>query len=75
MALYFRDNDLLSEEELRVLKRGRNAQSYTKAKNASVSDYRWATGFEALIGYLYLSDKNDRMLEIIAMGLKIIMAD
>ena len=75
MALHFRDNDLLSEEELRVLKRGRNAQSYTKAKNASVSDYRWATGFEALIGYLYLSDKNDRMLEIIAMGLKIIMAD
>ena len=75
MALYFRDNDLLSEEELRVLKRGRNAQSYTKAKNASVSDYRWATGFEALIGYLYLSNENDRMLEIIAMGLKLIMAD
>ena len=75
MAFYLRDNDILEEEEMRVLKRGRNAQSYTKAKNASVSDYRWATGFEALIGYLYLSDKNDRMLEIIAMGLKIIMAD
>ena len=75
MALYFRDNELLSEEELRVLKRGRNAQSYTKAKNASVSDYRWATGFEALIGYLYLSNENDRMLEIIAMGLKVVMAE
>ena len=75
MAFYFRDNDLLSEEELRVLKRGRNAQSYSKAKNASVSDYRWATGFEALIGYLYLSNENDRMLEIIAMGLKIVMAE
>ena len=75
MAFYFRDNDLLSEEELRVLKRGRNAQSYSKAKNASVSDYRWATGFEALIGYLYLSNENDRMLEIIAMGLKVVMAE
>ena len=75
MAFYFRDNDLLSEEELRILKRGRNAQSYSKAKNASVSDYRWATGFEALIGYLYLSNENDRMLEIIAMGLKVAMAE
>ena len=75
MAFYLRDNDMLSEEELRVLKRGRNAQSYTKAKNASVSDYRWATGFEALIGYLYLSNENDRMLEIIAMGLKVVMAE
>ena len=75
MAFYLRDNDMLSEEELRVLKRGRNAQSYTKAKNASVSDYRWATGFEALIGYLYLSNENDRMLEIIAMGLKLVMAE
>ena len=75
MALYFRDNELLSEEELRVLKRGRNAQSYTKAKNASVSDYRWATGFEALIGYLYLSNENDRMLEIIAMGLKVVQSE
>ena len=75
MAFYLRDNDMLSEDELRVLKRGRNAQSYTKAKNASVSDYRWATGFEALIGYLYLSNENDRMLEIIAMGLKVVMAE
>ena len=69
MAFYLRDNDILEEEEMRVLKRGRNAQSYTKAKNASVSDYRWATGLEALIGYLYLLDKSDRMLEIISMGL------
>ncbi len=75
MAFYLRDNDMLSEEELRVLKRGRNAQSYTKAKNASVSDYRWATGFEALIGYLYLSNENDRMLEIITTGLKVAMAE
>ena len=75
MAFYLRDNDILEEEEMRVLKRGRNAQSYTKAKNASVSDYRWATGFEALIGYLYLLDKSDRMLEIISMGLKVVRSE
>ena len=75
IAFYLRDNEILDEEEMRVLKRGRNAQSYSKAKNASVSDYRWATGFEALIGYLYLSNENDRMLEIIAMGLKVAMAE
>lgn len=75
MAFYLRDNDILEEEEMRVLKRGRNAQSYTKAKNASVSDYRWATGLEALIGYLYLLDKSDRMLEIISMGLKAVQSE
>ncbi|MBQ2981392.1 MAG: ribonuclease III [Lachnospiraceae bacterium] len=75
MAFYLRDNDILDEEEMRVLKRGRNAQSYTKAKNASVSDYRWATGLEALIGYLYLLDKSDRMLEIISMGLKVVQSE
>lgn len=75
MAFYLRDNDILDEEEMRVLKRGRNAQSYTKAKNATVSDYRWATGFEALIGYLYLLDKSDRMLEIISMGLKVVQSE
>ena len=75
IAFYLRDNDILDEEEMRVLKRGRNAQSYTKAKNASVSDYRWATGLEALIGYLYLLDKSDRMLEIISMGLKAVQSE
>ena len=47
---------LLSEEEQNIVRRGRNAKSYTTAKNASVSDYRKATGLEALIGYLYLSE-------------------
>ena len=70
MALHFRDNDLLSEEELRVLKRGRNAQSYTKAKNASVSDYRWATGFEALLGYLYINNEIDRIKFLLDNSLK-----
>lgn len=43
----------LTEEELHYYKRGRNAKSYTSAKNASIGDYRMATGFEALVGYLY----------------------
>ena len=46
--------DKLTEEELAVYKRGRNAKSYTMAKNATMKDYRKATGFEALMGYLYL---------------------
>ncbi len=54
----------LREEEQSVYRRGRNAQSYTHAKNASVSDYRHATGLEALFGYLYLTGKQERMLEL-----------
>ena len=52
----------LSEEELRIYKRGRNAKPGTVAKHAEVKDYHQATGFEALIGYLYLQ-KNDKRLE------------
>lgn len=55
----------LSEEERTVYKRGRNAKSYTTAKNASVIDYRKATGFEALCGYLYLTGKQERMMALI----------
>ena len=69
MAQYYIDHNILSEEELRIFKRGRNAQSYTKAKNASMADYRIATGFEALMGYLYLSGQSERMMELIGVGL------
>lgn len=55
----------LSEEERTIYKRGRNAKSYTTAKNASVIDYRKATGFEALCGYLYLTGRQERMLALI----------
>ena len=55
----------LTDEEMGVFKRGRNAKSFTMAKNASMSDYRRATGFEALRGYLYLTEQWDRMLELI----------
>ncbi len=60
----------LSEEELSYYKRGRNAKSYTSAKNASIADYRMATGFEALIGYLYLTNQTERMAQIIKLGLE-----
>lgn len=60
----------LTEEELAVYRRWRNAKSFTMAKNATVADYRRATGFEALMGYLYLEDQMDRMMELILTGLK-----
>lgn len=62
-------SDILTEEETDVYKRGRNAKSYTTAKNASVGDYRKATGLEALVGYLYLKDETDRILFLIKEGL------
>ena len=60
---------LLSPAEEAVYKRGRNAKSYTSAKNASISEYRRATGFEALMGYLYLEGEYERMIQLIKAGL------
>lgn len=60
----------LSEEEHAVYKRGRNAQAPSRAKNASMSDYRHATGLETLFGYLYLDKRYDRLTELIKRCLK-----
>lgn len=54
----------LSKEELAVYKRGRNTKSATVPKNADVREYRRATGFEALVGYLYKAEHNERLTEI-----------
>jgi ribonuclease-3 family protein len=62
--------DELTEEEERIYKRGRNAKSFTSAKNATISDYRTATGFEALCGYLYMKGDTDRLLRLVKMGLE-----
>ncbi len=62
----------LTEEEVEVYKRGRNAKSYTSAKNQSITDYRKATGFEALCGYLYLKGELDRLIELIKKGITVI---
>ena len=59
----------LTEEEHAVYKRGRNAKSISPAKNQSITDYRRATGFEALIGYLYLNKQYERLLALIKIGL------
>ena len=59
----------LTEMEMTIYRRGRNAKSYTSAKNASISDYRRASGYEALIGYLYLTNQEDRMIELIKTGM------
>ena len=59
----------LTPEESSVYKRGRTAKSHTMAKNATVTDYRRATGFEALVGYLYLSGQMKRLVEIVRIGI------
>lgn len=59
----------LTEEEHVVYKRGRNAKSVSPAKNQSITDYRRATGFEALIGYLYLKKDWKRLLDLVKIGL------
>ena len=63
---------LLSEEEWTLVKRGRNQKSATVPKNALLSDYKYATGFEALIGYLYLVGDKARVYEIIHKGIAFI---
>ena len=59
----------LTEEEHAVYKRGRNAKSVSPAKNQSITDYRRATGFEALLGYLYLKKDWKRLLDLVKIGL------
>ena len=58
-----------TQEELAVSRRGRNANSHTTAKNASVLDYRKATGLEALYGWLYLSGQEERLLQLLRLSL------
>ena len=60
----------LTEQEHAVYRRGRNARSVTLAKNQSITDYRRATGFEALIGYLYLNHEYARLTELVTIGLE-----
>ena len=60
----------LTAEEHAVYRRGRNARSVSPAKNQSITDYRRATGFEALIGYLYLNGEYERLTELVTIGLE-----
>ncbi len=57
-------HDSFTEEETYIFRRGRNAKSTTIPKNADVQDYKYATGFEAVLGYLYLTGQHERLSEI-----------
>ena len=62
----------LTEQEKDVFRRGRNSSPHTKAKNASLEDYLKATGFEAVLGFLYLSEQTERLEEIINESISVI---
>lgn len=57
--------DFLTDEEHAIVRRGRNAKSGTIPKSADIMEYKWATGFESLLGYLYLLGRKERLLEIL----------
>ncbi len=63
--------DELTDEERDYYRRGRNSKPHTKAKNASTMDYLEATGFEAVIGYLYLTGDMDRICELVNRGIEL----
>ena len=67
--IYLLDNGLLTDDEEWIYKRGRNTKTHSTAKNATVSDYRRATGFEALMGYLYLKEDYSRIVELVRKGI------
>lgn len=66
---FFRVEQMLSDEELSIYKRGRNTHLGSVPKNAKIADYRTATGFEALLGYLYLSNREARLSELVRAAL------
>ncbi|HEL1741169.1 TPA: Mini-ribonuclease 3 [Streptococcus suis] len=63
---------LLTEKEEEIYKRGRNANSHTKAKNADVVTYRMSTGFEAILGYLHMTDQLERLDELVGWCIKFV---
>ena len=72
---YFLDIDILTDEEADIMRRGRNAKSHSPAKNASITDYRMATGVEALVGWLYLKEEEDRLLLLLKSGFEYLNGD
>ncbi len=73
-GIFHKIKDKLTEEETAIYKRGRNAHPHTSAKNASVIDYRVATGLEALLGYLYITKNTSRLEEIISLCIEAVEA-
>lgn len=64
--------DFLNEEEKDIVRRGRNSNPHSHAKNADIIDYKYATGFEALIGFLYLTNEKERLYQILQKCVEII---
>lgn len=71
VLLQLLENGFFTEEEVAIIKRGRNAKSGTTPKNTDVQTYRYSTAFEALIGSLYLAGKHERLEEIITMAFQL----
>jgi ribonuclease-3 family protein len=69
-AMYSKLEDVVTDEEMAVMKRGRNAKSFTAAKNQSITDYRRATGVEALFGFVYLNGDSERLMELFDVCMK-----
>ena len=65
-----RIHDMLTKEEQDIVRRGRNAENHHLPKNANIQEYMYSTAFEALIGYLFLCKKEERVKEIIEMAIK-----
>lgn len=70
LIMKMQDDGIISDEEIRIFKRGRNAKTHTKAKNTTLRTYQFSTGFEALIGYLDLENKRQRIDELVAWCIK-----
>lgn len=69
LAEYLLGENLLTEEEADYYRKGKSAKPLSHAKNAGITEYRKATGLECLIGYLYLSDREGRAIELCKLGL------
>jgi ribonuclease-3 family protein len=68
--IYHNIEAILTDSEMSVFKRGRNAKSFTVPKNAVLSDYKHATGLEALVGYLYIDGQLERLMELLDKGIQ-----
>lgn len=69
------ESTFLSEAEEKLLKRARNHRASSRPQNADPRNYKWATGFEALIGYLYLAEDDARLKDVLAEAVRIIGSD
>lgn len=68
---YLINNNLLTEKEIDIVKRGRNAKVYSHPKNTDILTYKWATALECLFGYLYINKENNRIEELIKIILEV----